>query len=100
VTRQLLAQRSQRLFSETLGSAPESPQRLGPGDVVEVSIWEALFGASVLDMRGTSASVHATTLPEEMIDSDGTISVPGRLAACSDRGCCRRTLWGYSPQGS
>jgi len=87
VTRQLLAQRSQRMFSETLGSALESSQRLGPGDVLEVSIWEAppaaLFGASALDLHGSSATVRATTLPEEMIDSDGTISVPfaGKIAA-------------------
>jgi polysaccharide export outer membrane protein len=80
VVRQLLAQRAQRLFSETLQSTPETAQRLGPGDTVEVSIWEAppanLFGAGVLDVRGASASSRATTIPEEMIDADGLISVP------------------------
>jgi len=87
VVRQLLAHRSQRLFSETLGQSPGSSAILGPGDVVEVSIWEAppaaLFGAGVMDARGAVAAVRATTIPEEMIDSDGTISVPfaGRIPA-------------------
>jgi polysaccharide export outer membrane protein len=80
VVRQLLAQRAQRLFSETLQSTPETAQRLGPGDTVEVSIWEAppanLFAAGMLDVRGASASSRATTIPEEMIDADGLISVP------------------------
>jgi polysaccharide export outer membrane protein len=87
VVRQLLAHRSQRLFSETLGQSPRTSPILGPGDVVEVSIWEAppatLFGAGVMDLRGNVSAVRATTIPEEMIDSDGTISVPfaGRIPA-------------------
>jgi polysaccharide export outer membrane protein len=86
VVRQLLAQRLQRLFSETLGSTAERSQVLGPGDVVEVSIWEAppaaLFGTTATDTRGTLTTARAS-IPEEMIDSDGTISVPfaGRIPA-------------------
>src|SRR5438093_812408 len=41
VTRQLLAQRAQRLFSETLGNGAVPYKGIGPGDVLEVNIWEA-----------------------------------------------------------
>jgi len=87
VIRQLLTQHAQKMFSETLGSASDHSQILGFGDVVEVSIWEAppatLFSVGALDIRSGSTVAHATTIPEEMIDSDGTISVPfaGRVPA-------------------
>ena len=88
VTRQLLAQRAQRLFSETLGNAPITTRRVGPGDALEVSIWEAapatLFGtSSVIEARGVLSTSHATTLPEQMVDSEGFIYVPfaGRVPA-------------------
>jgi polysaccharide export outer membrane protein len=87
VVRHLLALRTQRRFSETLGDTPVTSPILGPGDVVEVSIWEAppaaLFGTGLLDVRGAAASAHSTTIPEEMIDSDGFISVPfaGKIPA-------------------
>ena len=85
VTRQLLAQRAQRLFSETLGNTPISTRVVGSGDVLEVSIWEAapatLFGSSVMEVRGVMSTSHATTLPEQMVDSEGFITVPfaGRI---------------------
>src|SRR5882762_4956728 len=85
VARQLLAQRSLRMFSETLGTSEATSEKLGPGDVVEVSIWEAppatLFGVSSSDIRGAPTGGHATTLPQQMIDAEGFISVPfaGRI---------------------
>ena len=95
IARQLLAQRSQRLFSETLGAGEIPSQLLGPGDVVEVDIWEAppatLFGTpsfppslSIPTMiSGQPAGARPTTLPDQMIDSDGFIEVPfaGRIRA-------------------
>lgn len=88
VTRQLLAQRAQRLFSETLGNTPITSRKVGPGDVLEVSIWEAapatLFSATPLvDARAPLPTSHATTLPEQTVDSDGCIYMPfaGRLPA-------------------
>ena len=87
VTRRLLALRTQRLFSETLGNASISSRAVGPGDMLEVSIWEAapstLFSTSELQLPGTIATSHATTLPEQMVDDQGFISVPfaGRIAA-------------------
>jgi len=87
IVRQLLAQRVQKMFSETLGDSSERSQILGYGDVLEVSVWEAppatLFSAGAIDGRGAITAARATIIPEEMIDSDGTISVPfaGRIPA-------------------
>jgi polysaccharide biosynthesis/export protein len=87
VTRALLAQRATRLFSETLSTGAAS-RVVGAGDVLEVSIWEAspptLFGeVPPLQVRGAIATSHATTLPDQMVDDDGYISVPfaGRILA-------------------
>ena len=86
VTRRLLAQRTQHLFSETLREGPIS-RTVGAGDVLEVSIWEAapatLFSTSTVQLPGAIATSHATTLPEQMVDDQGLISVPfaGRIPA-------------------
>lgn len=87
VTRALLAQRATRLFSETLNANPAA-RVVGPGDGLEVSIWEAspptLFGeATTVPLPGAIATSHATTLPEQMVDDEGYISVPfaGRIQA-------------------
>ena len=87
VTRELLALRRQQLFSETLKNRREISRVVGPGDVLEVSIWEAapatLFGAAALQTGGAIATSHATTLPDQMIDDEGYIAVPfaGRILA-------------------
>lgn len=86
VTRRLLAQRVQHLFSATLGGKPISSRVIGAGDVLEVTIWEAapatLFGSSALELPGAIKTSHATTLPDQMVDDDGFISVPfaGRIS--------------------
>ena len=81
VARQLLAQRSTRLFSETLGSAEANTQRMGAGDIVEVTIWEAppatLFSGGMMDSRSAlNVPRAATTLPEQMINKEGFIKIP------------------------
>jgi polysaccharide export outer membrane protein len=87
VTRQLLAQRALRLFSETLGNKRIASRSVGPGDMLEVSIWEAapatLFSAATLTATNMIATSHATTLPEQPVDDDGFILVPfaGRVPA-------------------
>jgi polysaccharide export outer membrane protein len=84
LTRTLINQRSQRLFSETLTAAPVNSRIIGPGDVLEVSIWEAapaiLFTTNTT--FGVMSTSHAVTLPEQSVDDDGYIMVPfaGRIA--------------------
>lgn len=82
VTRQLIAQRRQKLFSEVLGGvAPVEPSTtVGVGDTLEVSIWEAppatLFGGGTAETRSAPSGSRATTLPEQLVDRDGFVSVP------------------------
>jgi polysaccharide export outer membrane protein len=68
------------LFSESLGSKVPVGYTIGPGDVVEVSVWEAppavLFGSATLDPRGGAATTHVTAFPEQMVSSEGTINIP------------------------
>lgn len=87
VARRLLSQKGWQPFSELLSGSRLTGQTLGAGDTLEVSIWEAppatLFGsAAVVDPRQPSAA-RSTTLPEQMIDRSGYISVPfaGRVLA-------------------
>lgn len=86
VTRRLLAQRTQRLFSETL-RGDTVPRTVGAGDLLEVSIWEAppatLFSGSATQQPGAISTSHATTLPDQMVDDQGFIFVPfaGRIQA-------------------
>ncbi len=80
LTRQLLAQRTQKLFSETFGNRTAETSLLGTGDVVEINIWEAvpatLFGSGLVDLKGVPGTSRVTTLPEQMIGSAGTIGIP------------------------
>jgi polysaccharide export outer membrane protein len=86
LTRRLLAQRTSRLFSETLGNKRIVSRTVGPGDMLEVSIWEAapatLFSTAPLNANVIATS-RSTTLPEQPIDDDGFIMVPfaGRVPA-------------------
>src|SRR5262245_61497387 len=79
VARQLLARRNMRLFSEVLSGAPDDGL-IGTGDTLEVNIWEAppstLFGTGIIDPKLGPLTSRVTTLPEQMVSRDGTISVP------------------------
>ena len=87
VARQILARQATRLFSESLGITPTGTHVIGPGDVIEVSIWEAppptLFGSTTTDARLGPQTSRVTTLPEQMVSREGFISVPfaGPIAA-------------------
>jgi polysaccharide export outer membrane protein len=80
VARRVFASQKRKLFSETLGSKATVGYNVGPGDVVEVSIWEAppaaLFGSSVPDPRAGAATTRAMAFPEQMVSSEGTINIP------------------------
>jgi polysaccharide export outer membrane protein len=80
IARTLYSKRHHADFSEALGDSQAFRQRLGIGDTLEVSIWEAppatLFGAGQLGGSGTAGNEHATVLPDQVIDGDGDISIP------------------------
>jgi polysaccharide export outer membrane protein len=58
---------------------------IGPGDVIEVSVWEAppavLFGTFSLNPEETPSAPRVMTLPSQMVAADGMISMPfaGRI---------------------
>lgn len=68
------------LFSESLAATGRSGLTVGPGDMLEVSVWEAppaaLFGITVLDPKSGPATSRSSTLPEQMVSAEGTINVP------------------------
>ena len=78
----------QRAAAQASAAAPRADvSTLGLGDTLEVALWEAppamLFGAAGAgDTRGP-ASGRTATLPEQMVDASGQISVPfvGRVQA-------------------
>jgi polysaccharide export outer membrane protein len=87
ITRSLVARQKKRLFSETLGNKALLGYIIGPGDVVEISIWESppavLFGTATLEARSSSSASNVSAFPAQMVSSDGTINVPfaGRIPA-------------------
>lgn len=82
VARRVIASSQAQLFSESLGDGVPIGSVIGKGDVLDIGIWEAppaaLFGAAGGDPRlGSSVSTaRGTTLPEQMVDTDGNITVP------------------------
>lgn len=82
LTRSLIVQARPRLFSDVLGEGLPVGTVIGRGDVLDISIWEAppaaLFGATGGDPRMTSSgsTARGTTIPEQMVDSDGRIVMP------------------------
>ncbi|HUD28697.1 MAG TPA: polysaccharide biosynthesis/export family protein [Novosphingobium sp.] len=89
VARGILASNRQALFSESLGEGRAIGSVVGKGDVLDIAIWEAppaaLFGAAGGNTQLTSSgsTARGTSLPEQMVDSDGKIVVPfaGRIQA-------------------
>lgn len=70
------------LLSEVFGATAIANARVGPGDALEVSVWEAppaaLFGSGgIQDARSmASGGVRATVLPEQVVGANGHINVP------------------------
>lgn len=86
VARRVLAASRTASFSEVLGEVAPEGTIIGPGDVLEVSIWEAppavLFGATATFGTGSSGELatgtvaQQNTIPEMMVDRAGYIRVP------------------------
>lgn len=83
IVRQVLVANHSRSFAEALGNVAPVGSALGPGDILQISIWEAppavLFGASASANSNATGSVSTgatSTLPEQMVDRSGHIRVP------------------------
>lgn len=86
VVRSIRARREVDSFAASLGDARPRGQRAGAGDAIEISVWEAppamLFGVTASDPRLLAGTAIVTHLPVQVVDADGTVTVPfaGRLA--------------------
>jgi polysaccharide export outer membrane protein len=73
-------------FADVFPSAGSNNYLIGPGDIIEVSVWEAppamLFGAVVLDPKAGPTTTRVVTFPEQMVTPDGMINMPfaGRVS--------------------
>ena len=73
-------------FSEVFGTSLPKQYRVGPGDVLNISIWEAppaiLFGSGTQSSAALSLTSKEESLPEQMVMEDGSISIPfvGRVS--------------------
>ncbi|MGE0797614.1 MAG: polysaccharide biosynthesis/export family protein [Lautropia sp.] len=91
VSQAVRQQRARTGFADTLAAADagaDAPaQRVGVGDTIEVSVWEAppamLFGVTNSDPRLLAGTAVVTHLPAQIVDADGTINMPfaGRVRA-------------------
>lgn len=78
--RRVLAAGKRVRFADVFATDKGVGYRVGAGDVVEVSIWEAppatLFGSTVLDPRTGAATTRVTAFPEQMVSYEGAINIP------------------------
>lgn len=79
VARRLQERQRPVLFSDLIGPESPMPAVLGPGDGLEIHVFESppatLFGGAPVDPRAPSTA-RATVLPEQVVDAEGLVSVP------------------------
>ncbi len=84
VTQRLQASDKKRLFSEVFATSATQSYVAKPGDVLEISIWEAspalLFsaGPSITAISGilSNTTSRNSTIPEQMVNAQGMINMP------------------------
>ncbi len=84
VTQRLQARDKKQLFSEVFATSATQSYIAKPGDVLEISIWEAspalLFsaGPSITAISGISSNTTSrnSTIPEQMVNAQGMINMP------------------------
>lgn len=81
VARKLLSSNQSKLFSDAFPPTTAPGLVVNAGDVLEVTIWEAppamLFSSGVTtDARSGPSGARNTSLPEQMIGTDGTLNIP------------------------
>lgn len=102
VASRLADSKRQPPFAQVFPNGKANEHLIAPGDIIEVSVWEAppamLFGAVVLSPSAGTTTTQAVTLPEQMVAPDGTINVPfagrvnvkGRITQDIERDIVRR----------
>jgi polysaccharide export outer membrane protein len=86
VAKELTDSHRSSLFSDMFQEAAGDNEIVGPGDVLEVSVWEAppaaLFSSAMKDSALPAVS-NMTAFPQQMVNGAGTIYVPfaGEVAA-------------------
>lgn len=67
-------------FADVFPSAASNNYLIGPGDIIEVSVWEAppamLFGTVAIDPKAGPVSTSIVTFPQQMVTTDGMITMP------------------------
>lgn len=82
VTREIVTANRPIPFLESLGEGQPIGSVIGKGDVLDIAIWEAppaaLFGIAggATQLTASGATARGTSLPEQMVDSDGEITIP------------------------
>ena len=80
VVQRIQAAQSQTLFAQVFAPTPEAPLLLGPGDVLEATVWEAppaqLFAARPTDARTPVSGAAPTVIGDLMVRPDGHITLP------------------------
>ena len=82
VARRVIASERNTYFADTMGDGIRVGSMIGRGDVLDIAVWEAppaaLFGSGSGDPRivSSGATARGTTLPEQMVDSDGRVTIP------------------------
>lgn len=68
--------RSSEGLGQLRGGGGAVPTRIGVGDIVSVTIFEASAGGLFIPAESTSRAGNYVTLPDQQVDSSGNISVP------------------------
>lgn len=87
VARRVLASQRTASFAEAFPAVASTGNPIGPGDVIEISVWEAppasLFGGAAVEARAGVSTSRVTALPEQMVNAAGEVNVPfaGKIRA-------------------
>lgn len=79
---QVVEKQKKLTFSEALENATQPKYVIRPGDVVQVSVWEAppvmLFGGggAAPAAAGMAGGAQMTNFPDQMVNTAGTINIP------------------------
>jgi polysaccharide biosynthesis/export protein len=80
LVRRLRATERRANLAEVLGASAIPRFTVGPGDALEISVWEAppaaLFGTATTDSRAIGATARVAVLPEQIVNTNGNINVP------------------------